>query len=190
MRTIDDDKKDYMREHLHYEIEMLRFTHDRLKSISSQMLANALMESFVVHARNLMDFFYNQLDPKCFSAADFLPTGDPAAQKASFGDAGKAYGLVHNQTLHLGQRRPTLDKDKVGPDERQTLRDAIESQIPAFEAALLSDYKTIWDETKRRSEAEKKRQAEMLQFSSGTPTATGASHGVTGPDDPNRSRLK
>lgn len=185
MSTTDEDNKDYMREHLYYEIEMLRFTHDRLKSPLGRLLANALMESFVVHARNLMDFFFNQFDPKCFSAADFLPDGHSAAQKVPFGDAGKAYGLAHSQTLHLGQRRPTLDKDKVGPDDRQKLRDAIETKLPIFEAALLPQYKSIWDNAKKQADEVRKKQAETVRVSS-LPSATGTIHGVTGPGGPTR----
>jgi hypothetical protein len=45
-------------EHLHYEIEMLDYTAKALARTSVSNLRNALLESFTIHARSLLDVFF------------------------------------------------------------------------------------------------------------------------------------
>ena len=142
---ITEQKLTYIKKHLPYELEMLRFTHDRLKSPIERLLANALMESFAVHARNLIDFLFNHGDDGEYSARDFLPEDHPLGAKRSLGAVGKPYGRIHEEVLHMGQGRPIAQEDQVGPEERQLLRDAIESRLPKFLDAMLDDYKKkVW----------------------------------------------
>ena len=59
-RTDEELKK--ASDHLHYEIGMLTsFAHGMGSGIAGQgPIANALLESFVIHVRALMDFLYNE----------------------------------------------------------------------------------------------------------------------------------
>jgi len=53
---------DIFHEHLPYEIDMLRSTYHRLANLPNidTDIRNALIESFCVHARALLDFFSNR----------------------------------------------------------------------------------------------------------------------------------
>src|SRR5262245_15039237 len=61
-------------EHLDYEIKMLHETRKALRgeTVSANVIANALMESFCIHARNLNEFFFeNERWPDVLKARDF-----------------------------------------------------------------------------------------------------------------------
>jgi hypothetical protein len=46
----------HLRESLPYELRMLRHTHRQLSHEQNQLDWNAFLESFAIHARNLMEF--------------------------------------------------------------------------------------------------------------------------------------
>lgn len=50
----------YFNEHVLYEIDMLRGTHERFQNCQDDVTRNALLESFGMHARNLSDFLRNK----------------------------------------------------------------------------------------------------------------------------------
>jgi hypothetical protein len=82
------DKKSIISEHLPYEIDMMRYAFRRLQSPLQSPLQqeelNALIECFCVHARNLLDFFWDRkprrknyaiarhfvVDPRCYKPFD------------------------------------------------------------------------------------------------------------------------
>ena len=63
--------------HLFYEIEMLRSTAELLGTgaFGDSQLANALIESFTIHARALIDFLYGERSRDDVLAEDFFPEG-------------------------------------------------------------------------------------------------------------------
>ena len=63
MRTYLTRQEELLGEHLLYEIQMLHETRKALNGerVSDQIITNALMESFCVHARNLNEFFVEVL---------------------------------------------------------------------------------------------------------------------------------
>ena len=53
-----DNLNDFIKEHFIYEISMLQFTVQELRIIKSRSnLSNVLIESFVLHSRNIIDFY-------------------------------------------------------------------------------------------------------------------------------------
>jgi len=50
--------------HIYYEVEMLFMTMRLLLTSRDQIFINALLESFLIHSRNLLDFLYPKLEPK------------------------------------------------------------------------------------------------------------------------------
>jgi len=61
MQNLDE----YIKEHLIYEISMLKFTRTALmQSVENEFLYFVLLESFVLHARNLIDFFIIENEKK------------------------------------------------------------------------------------------------------------------------------
>ncbi len=155
MNTHPDQLVAYIRKHLAYEIEMFRYTYVGLQNQKDQLLFNALYESFCVHARNLMDFFFNQASDKerNYIAADFLPEGHPRAAKRSFGDAGKPYGLIHKEVLHMGAGRPHEQAKQVGPSERKLLADTLKQEIADFRSHIVPTLQAEWDSALARISA-------------------------------------
>jgi hypothetical protein len=72
----NEEKKEYLSEHLFYELLMLRYTAMQLKEVREQLAWNSFFESFGVHARNLYDFARNERDSRNFKASDFVDKFD------------------------------------------------------------------------------------------------------------------
>ena len=74
MKLTDKELIEYSKEHLFYEIWMLLEV-SKIKNVSEQVLINMIVESFVVHLRNLITFLYstNSLRPTDIYAKDFFP---------------------------------------------------------------------------------------------------------------------
>ena len=79
----DAELKEMALRHISYEIKMLRELADALqgKGVGPRTMKNALLESFLIHYRNLYDFFYPDLPAKRrllydISAGDYLPSRD------------------------------------------------------------------------------------------------------------------
>src|SRR5438552_15746243 len=68
--------EEIFKEHLHYEIDMLLATFVRLLApVSDPVVANALIESFCIHGRNLDDFFLGRRGAKAemYANASYAP---------------------------------------------------------------------------------------------------------------------
>jgi hypothetical protein len=140
MTTISKDE--FIREHLPYELMMLRYTHKRLLESPRKLDENALIESFAVHGRNLLDFLYLPADSKSYWAADFCDIW----LKQRFDKAtGIIYGTMHDQILHMGQKRVVTDSGKFGPAERVLIRDKIEIGFTKFVPAIKTEYRALWN---------------------------------------------
>jgi hypothetical protein len=56
----DEEKKEFLGEHLYYEVKMLHFTATKLTEFTRTDIwnTNMALESFLFHGRNLREFFY------------------------------------------------------------------------------------------------------------------------------------
>src|SRR4051794_17297670 len=97
----DTQYEECIREHLPYEISMLRWLYGKLLSSHDQPDANAFIESFFLHARNLVAFFRNDtdcgFDPRYFTKQDYQVAGN-------FVPAGLVK-KINQQIQHLGSDR-------------------------------------------------------------------------------------
>lgn len=124
-----DTKADIIREHLPYEVRMMRYTARELEHPFEDDLANnAVIEANAVHLRNLLDFLYNQNGD--FQAKDFVPTNHLLSGKQTFpSDVGRLSGFkLHDQILHMGEKRTTVEANKLSAADRKILIDAIKKQ--------------------------------------------------------------
>ena len=111
-----DDELKTASDHLYYEIQMLRGTMALLATgtTGQSVLSNALIESFTIHARALMDFLYPSGRPQSSDvlAEDFFDAGGWMAirpdEPAVFGTA---RGRVNKEIAHL-----TYDRQLVTPE--------------------------------------------------------------------------
>ena len=130
------------RRHLGYEIKMLRETAAALhgKGIGPRSFRNALLETFLIHYRNLLDFFYAdkrrwlQHDVK---AADYV--GDVKQWRARRPkmdkEASSNRERVNAQLAHLTYRRLRYDQrnwsDRKMLEQIEQLLDDFVRQLPA-----------------------------------------------------------
>ena len=130
------DRIEYCKDHLPYELLMLYFTHDSLQRPVHVLAANSFIESFCVHTRNLLDFFYNvkyaDQSRLRLTAVHFVPPESLFAKKRKFGkEIGTLYKKLHDQIFHMGQRS-SLIEEKISPEERQKLYYFIENTWTSF----------------------------------------------------------
>ena len=133
----DTQYEECIREHLPYEIGMLRLLYGKLLSKHGQLEANAFIESFFLHARNLVAFFRNDtdcgFDPRYFTKQDYKVAGN-------FAPAGLVK-KVNQQIQHLGCDRTDKGALKLGPPERAMIYDLLEKEIERFERLLESPFR-------------------------------------------------
>jgi hypothetical protein len=133
--------KEFFNEHLPYEIEMMRGLYDELSTGSSTWLMhNARIESFHIHARNLIEFFKNKrpcdFDPRLFTHGRYQPNGNFVDNRLE--------GKINQQISHLTADRTSDATKKLGPRDWAKIKGAVEKEIARWEEALSPEYKAKW----------------------------------------------
>lgn len=104
------------------------------------LTSNAYIESFFLHARNLISFFKNDtdcgFDLRYFTDLKYEPNGRLVPEKLR--------RRINHQVPHLGTQRSDTTVLKLGPDERFQINDIVEKEIARFEKVLAAPYKTNW----------------------------------------------
>jgi hypothetical protein len=134
------DLKEFLQEHLPYELDMLRFTLGACKTETTQQrMWNALFESHVVHARNLCSFLTNNKNEglKARSFSDF--DGDELL-RATFKQL-----RLNPCVLHMDKGRPIYGPDKTQLAEVEELYTCIETEFARFVASLPKPWRSCWD---------------------------------------------
>lgn len=120
---------------------MMRELHpEMLSGRYSQLIHNANVEAFLVHARNLIEFFKNKepcdFDPRLFTKPGYEPNGN-------FIDS-TLEAKINQQISHLTAERTAIAEEQLGPDEWAKIRGTIEAEIERFEKALRPEYEAKW----------------------------------------------
>jgi len=113
----DKELSDYSREHLLYELNMfwqLARTIPKNEPDKPSFTLSVLLESFVIHLRNLTDFFYNRTAPKGYVIARHF-FGDPSHWTPNITPALKqARPRANEEVSHLTQgRKSGSQSDKL-----------------------------------------------------------------------------
>ena len=130
-----------------YEIGMMRALYSKLLHRSpTQLDRNADIESFHIHARNLIEFFTDDkqcaIDPRAFTKKEhkldknFMPKS--------------LENKISQQIVHLTHDRTDVDADKLSDDQRKQTSDKIEEEIEQFDKALCPKWRPIWEEGLKR----------------------------------------
>jgi hypothetical protein len=132
-----------LNEHVRYELDMLFETSNRLNycDIDDDVVRNALIESFCIHARQLIDFFN---DEKGVHARRFMNDGHSVSSSTTVQLSGKLKTKLNTQIAHLTERRTTDPADKIGNDDRSRLVSGIQKALRVFESQLRSPFKEAW----------------------------------------------
>jgi hypothetical protein len=136
-----------LRCHLGYEIWMLQETYRRCpddanntaRADDAVIRDNALIESFCVHARNLIEFFTKETSRKKLQK-QYTNNYDPFSGVSIT----KINKHLNNQITHLREgERPITDSEKIGPQERAKILKILSHEIREFKAHLADAYKHI-----------------------------------------------
>src|SRR5262245_2374466 len=115
--------------HLPYELTMLCETFERIGLASDPIDTNSFIESFCLHARNLIDFFENDQGAH---AQDFLIVGEHDL----FSDSGKVAKplkkKLNTQIAHLTMERTADAAKKVNDADRRELLATIAAALSRF----------------------------------------------------------
>lgn len=131
MAKINATDQDILGHHLPYEFEMLQGTYLALENGGHDtFIANALIESFCIHARQLIEFFSNQQGRR---AKEFTGGTYAAAHLGSLGDTATK---LNTQIAHLTGQRTTDGTKKIGAADRRKLLTALEREAQNFAARL------------------------------------------------------
>jgi len=122
--------------HLHYEIGMLGATYTALSTgFFGTLINNALIESFCIHARALIEFFENKQGG---GASRFTGGTYSAAHLGSLDGIKKK---LNTQIAHLTDLRTTDPDEKIGSSDRETLFKALLAEAGNFADQLAPNFK-------------------------------------------------
>jgi hypothetical protein len=138
----DQQKRNYLDEHLPYMLKMLRYTYGQMLQKQHYLSWNAHFESFAVHARNLVKFLTNS-DARNFKAHRFVQD-----YKARVGDIQGAMAKLEQQVFHLGKHRPPTFVGKFNTEHAQEVRDWIEKNFDTFVNGLDDDLRPLFNDKK------------------------------------------
>ena len=117
--------------HLRYELEMLVETRKLLASPQDTVVGNALIESFCVHARVLIEFFR-----KPNGASKYADSGYKSFSKATKTSLKEWQQKLNNQVAHLLDCRTADDSQKLGTPEREQIFVALMNEFQEFKTHL------------------------------------------------------
>jgi hypothetical protein len=140
---------DIIDEHLPYEVQMLNFTFAALctgPNVLGQLPINAFLESFCIHARNLIDFFAEQGTSAKRSAGAKHYIG--ASWRAFDGKNVKSepfYGRLNNQIAHITYSREKDPTKKIGGSDITRIKQLLDAEVKRFVDVLPSKWRPIWN---------------------------------------------
>jgi hypothetical protein len=141
----DAELKEWMREHLTYELLMVRYTHAQLHLGLDQMAWNTNFGAFGLYARNLHWFLTNNKGrpdlPRKVRACDYA-----SHFKADDTQIAAVMSDLHEQVYHPGARRLDIAKGD-GRDKADKVFKWVEEGMAKFVAEIQKTpaYKSAWD---------------------------------------------
>jgi AraC-like DNA-binding protein len=138
-----DIRDDWIKEHLRYEIGMLTQTHKLLDwtdtALPEGIILNALIESFCVHARTLIELFRDETEATMTGNGKlrFEALTSGFIHQGRYDDYDK---LLNNQISHLGNLRERDPAKKIDRKVRVTLTNLLRQDLVTFKQCL----KTQW----------------------------------------------
>ena len=138
----EQEKITYLEEHISYEVVMLNYTFMRLLILrpstpEEQLDFNAYLESFGVHARNLVAFLSEESTGDDQNASDYVPDFEAPDQAR----LQRLLVRLEKQILHLTAFRATDPQEKFTLDDARELYAWIVPAILKFQGELAPLYR-------------------------------------------------
>jgi hypothetical protein len=173
--TTEQQKHEYLDEHLPYMLKMVRYTYGEMLQPQSYLSFNAHFESFAVNARNLANFLTNA-DTGNFKSCEFAE-----GFKARKDNVAGLTQKLEQQVFHVAKNRPRYKADgKFDTGDAKPVLDWIEKNFREFLDALPQHLRKIFNEQKAEPE-------KFIRWSSNSMTSTSAESifaSFTGPGPP------
>src|SRR5262249_12566191 len=134
------EQKEYLREHIAYELLMLRYAFVQMRAELDQLDWNAYFIAFVAAARNLYSFLTNDRDPRTWVANDFIPAFHPTNTNS----VAQTMNKLRRQVLHLGTARKLTGEGKVELGDCQRVNDWLETNMQRFVDVLNKRERGVW----------------------------------------------
>ena len=179
--------------HIPYEVRMMRQTYVMLADGGtclwfSQTVVNALIESFSIHARSLIEFFSGDSQPndttaaaKHFAKPDYEPSPDHGLSR-------DLNGKLNSQIAHPSYSRTSGAHGKLSASDRSDLMKFIESEVERFSKELKETYLSHWPADMNATQVEAPTSVRVSGPAGATgqigfigPTSTTSQVGPTGP---------
>jgi hypothetical protein len=123
--------------HYRYELSMLMETHARIGGHEDTVIENALIESFCIHARALMEFFSDSKGARKYTGCKYIPL-------SKRGPVEKLIRLLNTQIAHLINEGLTSDfRGKISAAKRDELVGILEKKSQEFQNSLRSEYRGL-----------------------------------------------
>ena len=135
---------EFLREHLPYEMCMLRYAFQEIGRPREQLDWNVHLESFAIHARSLVEFLLNKEDQhsRTVLGSDLVP-GYTAPEKDG---VDHFMTKVNQQIAHLGTTRTREAAKKIGPERAQKALDWIEKAMERYLDAMRPDIRNLYND--------------------------------------------
>ncbi|MFT3730795.1 MAG: hypothetical protein QM780_05105 [Hyphomicrobium sp.] len=150
--TTEQQKTDWLKEHLPYELKMVRYSRRRLGDRLNYLQWNAHLQSFATSARNVSHFLTND-DKGNLKASDYIQEF-----RSTKGNVASKFAQCEPQIFHLGKSRPQ-STGKITFDDVSVMAEWIEEEMRKFLYDLKqidqtkgTNYSSLWDEAKSRPE--------------------------------------
>jgi len=142
-------KEEFFTHHLPHEIDMLRASYELARASRPAAEHEALVESFLLHARNLIEFFQDRpscdFDPRMFTLGSYQLSKDFVAD-----------GVLPRINRHIGHltvKRTIQEADRLTPRDWALILRGLEQEIARFTKALTRDYATKWSLPQQKTDA-------------------------------------
>jgi DNA-binding CsgD family transcriptional regulator len=125
---------------LMYEVWMLQETYSRLRQPQTDsVVVDALIESFCIHARLLLEFFESCGQEQAIEATEF--TGGSYIAQYTSAISKTLRGKLNQQIAHLSENRTDLTDEKIGPKDRAILHETLLQELTHFSTKVLPPYR-------------------------------------------------
>jgi len=165
------DRAEFISKHVPYTINQMHGTHAELQGSHSQVIQNALIESFCISARALIDF---TLGKNGEDARDYTNNYTPWAGAPLDSEL---KNKLSNQIAHLTLRRTEINTQKLDGIARANLYSAVLKEMDEVRQCLTSEF----DQWPAELTKERKLGPAAQPSATNHVTSTSVQFGTTGP---------
>jgi hypothetical protein len=131
--------------HVKYEVQMLGETRRKLqdRDFNDKWTANALIEAFCVHARNLNEFFVEESwHPDTLKASSFADDSYTLPRRTKRRRA--LFTKINKQISHLTTKRTSATRHKIDGKQREAMFTLLYADLRNFDQHLKPKLRRKW----------------------------------------------